>query len=122
MIIHLAARPGVLHCRFEAGVDLWMFVFIFDLITTLFHALVYIRLAAGLRLVAAPTDGEEEDRLGAAVEMLVEPHFRRHEHASRSPIDALFGFAFLPHERVAVSSDDQDMDARSVTMGFLVGS
>src|SRR5262249_20836872 len=79
-----------------------------------------VRLAARLRLVAAPTDGEEEYRLGTGVEMLMEPHFRRHEHASRTPIDALLGFALLPHERVAVSSDDQDMNAGTVTMRFLV--
>src|SRR5262245_53712778 len=120
MIIHLTARPGLLHCRFKPGVDLGIFVFILDLIAPLFDTLVDIRLAAGLRLVAAPTDGKKEDRLGAAVEMLMEPHFRRHEHASRPPIDALFGFAFLPHERVAVSSDDQDMNAGPVTMRFLV--
>ena len=62
---------------------------------------------------------EEEDRLGAAVEMLMEPHFRRHEHASRPPVNTLFGFAFLPHERVTVSSDNQNVNAGSVTMRFL---
>src|SRR5262245_50074212 len=120
MIVHLAARPRLSHRRFKAGMDLRIFVFILDLISHLFDTLVDIRLAAGLRLVAAPTDGEEKYRLGTGVEMLMEPHFRRHEHASRPPIDALFGFAFLPHERVAVSSDDQDMNAGPVTMRFLV--
>src|SRR5438094_6255278 len=63
MIVHLAARPGVPHRRFKAGMDLWIFVFILDLIAALFDALVDVRLAACLRLVAAPTDGEKEDRL-----------------------------------------------------------
>src|SRR5262245_55282734 len=120
MIVHLAARPGLSHRRFKAGMDLGIFVFILDLIAPLFDALVDIRLAARLRLVAAPTDGDEEYRLGTGVELLMEPQFRRHEHASRPPIDPLLGFALLPHERVAVSSDDQDMNAGPVTMRFLV--
>src|SRR5215475_11186946 len=120
MIIHFAARPGVFHRCFKAGMDLGIFVFILDLIAALFDAFVDICFASSFRLVATPTDGEKEDWLGAAVEMLMKPHFRRHEHAPRSPIDALFGFAFLPHERVAMPSDDQDMDARSVTMRFLI--
>ena len=122
MIGHLASRAGPSHGNFELGMDFGIFVFILDLIAALFDALVDISLAACLRLVAAPTDGEKEDRLGAAVEMLMEPHFWRHEHASRLPIDALFGFAFLPHERVAMSSNDQDVNAGSVTMRFFVSA
>src|SRR5262245_65475874 len=92
MIVHLAARPGLFHRRFKAGMDLGIFVFILDLIASLFDALVDVRLAARLRLVAAPTDGEEEYRLGTGVEMLMETNFRRQEHASRPPLDALMHF------------------------------
>src|SRR4029077_16222079 len=120
MIVHLAVRACSLHRNFELGMYLGIFVFILDLIAALFHALVDVRFAACLGLIAAPADGEEEDRLGAAVEMLMEPHFRRHEHASRPPLDAFFRFAFLPHERVTMSSDDQNVNAGSVTMRFFV--
>src|SRR5262245_59750345 len=118
MILQPAAVPATCRRSVNAGVDLGTLDVILDLSAHLFDPLVDIRLAASLRLVAAPTDGEEEYPLGAGVEMLMEPHFRRDEHASRPPIDALFGFAFLPHERVAVSSDDQDMNAGPVTMRF----
>src|SRR4029077_18215030 len=120
MVTHLTPRPGLPHRHFELSVDLGIFVFILDLIAAFFHAFVDIRLAACLRLIAAPADGEKEDWLGAAVEMLMEPHFRRHEHASRPPLDAFFRFAFLPHERVTMSSDDQNVNAGSVTMRFFV--
>src|SRR5215470_12035353 len=86
MILHLAARTGSSHGNFELGMDLGIFVFVLDLVATLFNALINIRLAACLWLIAAPTDGEKENRLGAAVEVLMEPHFRRHEYASRSPV------------------------------------
>ena len=89
MIIHLAARPDALHRRFKFGVNQRIFIVVLDLIAALFDALVNVRLAAGLRLVAAPADGEKKHRFGAAVEMLMEPHFRRHEHAARPPLDAL---------------------------------
>src|SRR6266481_4892507 len=120
MVTQLTLRAGFPHRHFELSVDLGIFVFVLDLITALFHALVDVRLPACLRLIAAPADRQKEDRLCAAVEMLMEPHFRRHEHASRPPIDTLFGFAILPHERVTMSSDDQNVNAGSVTMRFFV--
>src|SRR5215471_742785 len=122
MVLHLAARAGSLHRQFELGVDFRILIFILDLITAFLYALVDIRLAAGFRLVAAPTDGEEKHRLGAAVEMLMKPHFRRHKYASRSPVDALFAFPFLPHERVTGAANDQDMNAGAMAMSLLIGA
>src|ERR1041385_2106308 len=100
--------------------DVRVFVFVLDLVTAFFDALIDVRLAARLGLVAAPADGEKEDRLGAAVEVLMEPHLRRHEDASRPPFDALHGLAFLPHERIAVPPDDEHVNAGAMAMRLLV--
>src|SRR5574342_161166 len=107
MIIHLAPSAGSSHGNFELGVDLWIFVFVLDLIAALLHALIHVSLAACFRLIAAPTDREEKHRLGAAVEMLMEPHLGRHKYAARPPLDPLHRLTFLPHERVARTADDQ---------------
>src|SRR6266571_9518812 len=95
-------------------------VLIQDSIPTLIGAHVEVLLAAGFGLVTAPAYGQEERRLRPDVEVLVEPHLRRHEHAARSPVDALDRLAFLPHQCVAVPAEDDDVDARSVAVGRLV--
>src|SRR6185437_12883517 len=97
-----------------------IFVFILDLIAAFLHALVDISLAAGFRFVTAPTNGEKEHRLGALVKMLMEPHLRRHKDAARTPLDSLHGLAFLPHQRVARAPDDQNVNARAMTMRLFV--
>src|SRR5262249_1895043 len=102
--------------------DVRVFVLVLDLIAAFFDALVDVRLAAGLRLVAAPADGEKEDRLGAAVEMLMEPHLRRHENAAARPFDSFHALALLPHERIAMAADYQDVDAGAVAMRLLIGA
>src|SRR5262249_17807706 len=120
MIAHLTLRARFSQPSFEFGVDVGVFVLVLDLIAAFFDALIDVRFAAGLGLVAAPADGEKANRLGAAIEVLMEPHLRRHEDAARPPFDALHGPAFLPHERVAVTSDDEHMNAGSMAMRLLV--
>src|ERR1051325_11198742 len=98
MIIHFAPGTGLVHRRLELRVNHRIFVFRLDLIAAFLDTLIDVSLAAGFRFVTAPTDGEKEPRLSAAVKMLMEPHLRRYKDAAWAPRDSLNGLALLPHQ------------------------
>src|SRR5262245_50247656 len=95
---HLAGHALFGQGSLIVSMNLRVFLFILDLIAALFDALVNILLATGFRFVATPADREKEHRIVPGVEMLVKPHFRRHEYAAGLPIDPLDLLAFLPHQ------------------------
>src|SRR5438105_330536 len=54
--------------------------------------------------------------------MLVEPALTRHDHAARAPL-ALHRWLLNPvgpHQGVALTAQDHDVDARAMAVGFLV--
>src|SRR5918995_133217 len=118
---HLAAdtllRQGSLVVAMNPGV----FLVILDLVAALFNALIDILLATGFRLVATPADSEKQHRIFPGVEVLMKPHLRRHEYAAGLPIDSLDRLAFLPHQRIAVSFQDHNVDSRPVAVGLFLG-
>src|SRR5438876_1062109 len=77
-----------------------IFIFIFDLIAACFHALGSAPLfsQSGKFTAAEGFERQISSRLGADVEMLVKPPFRRNQKASRSPVVALNILPLRPHD------------------------
>ena len=59
-------------------------------------------------------EGEVARRRGAGVEVLVEPHVRRHDQRADLPLVALRLLALRPHQRIALAGQDDDVRARAV--------
>src|SRR5438128_1253391 len=80
--------------------DIQLFIFIFDLIAACFHALGSAPLLSqsGKFMAAEGLERQISSRLGADVEMLVKPPFRRNQKASRSPVVALNILPLRPHD------------------------
>src|SRR5436309_1421235 len=96
--------------------DVWILVLKHDLVAGLGGR---PGAAARLRLLAPPADRQEEARIDAGVEMLVEPALAGHEHAAWSPVaaDRVVFVAARPHQRVASAPQHHDVDARAVALG-----
>src|ERR1043166_4440282 len=73
--------------------NLWIFVFVLDLIGAFADKMFSFARPAGIRQHPGRVKGQETYRFNTSVEMLMKPHGRRHEHAPFVPIDALAGFA-----------------------------
>ena len=72
-------------------------------------------------LDAAETQRQVARAGGAQVEVLVEHHLRRHEHAAVLPVVALGLLAFPPEQRETLPLDDDDVEAGPVAVGLFVG-
>jgi hypothetical protein len=67
-------------------------------------------------------EGEIARRCGAGVEMLMEPHVRRHDHGADLPLVIARLVAFRPHQRIAFAGQDDHMGAGTVGVRLLVGT
>src|SRR5438093_348839 len=88
---HVAGRAGFRQGGLENLMNLWILVFVFDLIATLLH--VHLDgLFVGERdksiAPAIPPQSKIASGLGAGVEMLMKPLVRRHDHTPWFPVDA----------------------------------
>src|SRR5262249_7231631 len=104
---------------FEHLPDLRVFILVFDLVATAFHALVDTILfcSPGPRIFpAARAQREITCWIWAGVEMLVKPHLRRNDYAAVAPVETSRLRSFRPHERIALAADDDDVGTRPVPM------
>src|SRR5207248_10643690 len=123
---HVATRTGGFHRRFKILVDLRILVLEFDLPAALLHtgvgAAFAVLHAHEAELPTAPAQRQIARRLGAGIQMLVEPLIRRHNDAAGFPIDSLHRLPIRPENRVALAAQYNDVRAGSVLMPFLVST
>ena len=67
-------------------------------------------------------EGEIARRRRAGVEVLVQPHVRRHDHGADLPLVVARLVALRPHQRIALAGEDDDVGARPVRVRLLVGA
>ena len=75
-------------------------------------------------LAQPPAQRQMAGSFFARRKMVVIPTFGRDKQASRLPIDA-HHFVFsagIPHHRIALTGDDDDLSTRPVPVSFLVGA
>src|SRR4030095_6705314 len=85
---HVAERAGFGQGCLEDLMNFWIFVFVFDLISTLLHVHLDGLFVGERDKSVAPTipaQGKIASGLRAGVEMLVKPLVRRHDHAPWFP-------------------------------------
>src|SRR4030095_5801567 len=106
--------------------DARIFVFEFDLPAAVLDARVSPALAVlhphEAEFPAAPAQRQIARRLGAGIEMLMEPLIGRHHHAAGFPIDPLHVLAFGPEHRISLPSEDDYMGAGTMLVAFLVSA
>jgi hypothetical protein len=118
--VHLALDAVLRQLGLEQLVDGRILLLVGDLIAALGHAGIHVSAAAVLWLLAALADGEEQDRVLARVEVLVEPHLRRDEHDAGAPVHPLDRLAGEPEEGEARTGEQQHVDAGAVAVPLLV--
>src|SRR5947208_1800266 len=98
--IHLTSPAPLRQLFLEHLTNARIFIFIFELIAACFHALGSAPLLSqsGNFTAAEGLEPQTSSRLGADVEMLVKPPFRRNQKASRSPVVALNILPLRPHD------------------------
>src|SRR5207249_12229464 len=78
-----------------------------------------LRVTNGNALVL---EGKIARRRGSAVEVLMEPHVRRHNQRAYFPIISLGCIALGPHQGEALAREDDDVRAGTVSMALLIGT
>src|SRR5919106_5224730 len=73
-------------------------------------------------LAEATAERQMAGRFFARREVMMIPAFRRHEQASRFPIDPHKLSTRRPHERISFAGNDDDLGSGSVAMRLLIGS
>src|SRR2546426_11703386 len=123
-LVHPDLDPICLAALGEEAVNPRILVRILDLVPAFFRALVnalVVEVPRHLSLRAAPADGQVSSRPRPRVEGLVPPRPRRHEHRTRLPGNLVKCLVLVrPHQRVALTLQDDDMRAGAMTGGFLV--
>src|SRR3989338_8106810 len=122
--VHTAISPRLRQLLLKHLADGRVLITVFNLIAALFNVLVnFCDIAETLshaEFDSAETRGQIAGRRRASVEMLVEPHLRRHEDAAILPVVTLNGLSFLPKKGEAFSFDDDDVEAGTVPVGLLI--
>src|SRR5215470_1760017 len=122
------ARRG---CRldqllFEHLSNVWVLVVVFYLVSAGFHVLVdFSDIAKAFTKTvfdSTQTRRQVTCTFSAGVEMLVPHHCRGREDTAILPIVTFDRFAFSPEERETLTLNNNDIEARAMTVGFLVGT
>src|SRR2546425_10166756 len=123
-LIHPDLDPICLAALGEEAVNPRILVRVLDLVPAFFRALVnalVVEVPRHLPLRAAPADGQVSSRRRPRVEVLVPPRPRRHEHRPRLPGNLVKWLVLVrPHQRVALTLQDDSIRPGPVTAGFLV--
>src|SRR4029077_7716458 len=101
---HVAGRAGFGEGRFEDLMNLWVLVFVFDLVSTLLNVdLDGLFIGERDKSVAPtiPPQGKITSGFGAGVKMLMKPLIGRHYHAARFPVDPDHFAVVRPKQRIA---------------------
>ena len=122
-LVHLRRQPVLGELLRELLARLRVLVGVVDLVAAVPLADPGLRHA--LRVAdrdALVLEGEIARRRRAGVEVLMQPHVRRHDHGADLPLVVARLVALRPHQRIAFAGEDDDMRARSVRVRLLVGA